>query len=162
MTKRERITVYCFLAFSFFICEESWRLGLGKLHQPGAGFLPFLSAMVIIAIAVVQLAMARFKSMASSEPFMKKERVFKFLGVVAICFGYGLLLDYIGFVLCTGIFVLISLKAIEPKSWRKAIVLSALTALITWLLFSHWLQVQTPQGRWVYPVYEKIVEALWK
>ena len=55
--------------------------------------------------------MGRRKTVVSGEPFFKKERLFKFLAVVAICFGYGLLLDYIGFVLCTGLFVVISLKS---------------------------------------------------
>jgi hypothetical protein len=47
MTKRDRITIYCFVVFSLFICEESWRLGLGNFNQPGPGFVPFGSAMII-------------------------------------------------------------------------------------------------------------------
>lgn len=162
MTRRDRITIYCFMAFSFFICEESWRLGLGSFHQPGPGFLPFGSALIIVAMGIVQLVMGRGKTVASPTPFFKKERVFKFLTVAAICFGYGMLLEYIGFVLCTGIFVVISLKTIEPKSWGKAILIAVLTAFLAWLLFDHWLQVQAPKGKWVYPIYERMGGALWK
>ncbi len=162
MTRRDRITIYCFLVFCLFICEESWRLGVGNLHRPGPGFLPFGSALIIIALAVGQLVMGRGKLVASAGPFFKKERLLKFLAVVAICFGYGLLLEYIGFVLCTGIFVLISLKSIEPKSWKKSILVAAATAFAAWLLFDHWLQIQAPKGSWIYPLYEKIGGLLWK
>ncbi len=161
MTRRDKITAYCFLVFSSFICEESWRLGLGKLHQPGPGFLPFGSALIIIALAVIQLVAAKGRVVASPEPFFKTERLFKFVTVVAICFGYGLLLEYVGFVLCTGVFVLIALKSIEPRRWPKAILISALTAFFAWLLFDHWLQIQMPKGTWVYPLYAKIRGALW-
>jgi hypothetical protein len=162
MTKRDRITNYCFIVFSFFICEESWRLGLGNFKHPGPGFLPFGSALIIILMAIGQLMVGRKKVVASEAPFFKKERIFKFLAVVVILFGYGLLLEYIGFVLCTGIFVLISLKTIEPKSWGKSILIAVLTAFVAWLLFDYWLQIQAPKGSWVYPIYERIGGVLWK
>jgi putative tricarboxylic transport membrane protein len=162
MRKRDRVALYCFIAFSIFILEESWRLGLGGLHQPGPGFLPFGCAAIIAIFAIIRLIIGRGKKVGSTGPFFKRERVFKFLVVVAICFGYGLLLSYIGFVLCTGIFVLISLKTIEPKTWGKAIFISVATAFATWLLFDYWLQIQAPKGTWVYPIYEKIGGILWK
>jgi hypothetical protein len=37
---RDRVGLYCFLASSIFVCEESWRLGLGDFHSPGPGFFP--------------------------------------------------------------------------------------------------------------------------
>ena len=162
MMRRDRITIYCFLTFSIFICEESWRLGLGNLHQPGPGFLPFGSALIIIILGVVQLLVGRGKTVANPAPFFKKERLFKFIAVVAMCFGYGLLLEYFGFVLCTGLFVFISLKTIEPKGWLKSILISAATAFAAWLLFDYWLQIQAPKGSWIYSIYEKIKELSWK
>lgn len=162
MTKEDRITIYCFLAFSLFICEEAWRLGVGNLHHPGPGFLPFASGFIIAALGIGQLV-AGWKSGAASEgPFFQKGRLFKLLAVLAICFGYGLLLEYLGFVLCTGLFVFISLKSIEPQKWGKSLLISVATAFATWLLFTHWLQIQTPKGSWVYPIYEKMGGILWK
>ena len=162
MTKRDRITIYCFLAFSIIVCEESWRLGLGDFNQPGPGFVPFGSAAIIIAMALIQLVVARGKRVTDSQPFFKKERLSPFLAVLAVCFGYGLLLEYLGFVLCTGLFVLVSLKSIEPKPWVKALMISVVTTFSTWLLFDYLLQMQAPKGRWVYPIYDIIRGGLWK
>lgn len=162
MSRPEKISYYCFLIFSLFICIESLRLGFGEFSAPGPGFLPFGTAVIIGILAIIRLVMGRGKKVASTEPFFMKERLFKFLWVVFICFGYGLLLYYIGFILCTGLFVLISLKTIEPKKWGHATLVSIATAFAAWLLFDHWLQIQAPKGVWVYPIYEQIKGLLWK
>ncbi len=162
MRPRDRVGLYCFLFFSIFVCEESWRLGLGDFHSPGPGFLPLGASAILGGLAIIRLVSGKKQTAESTEPFFNRKRLFKLFVVVLICFGYGLLLYYLGFVLCTGIFVLISLRAIEPKNWRKAIFISVVTAFAAWLLFDYWLQIQTPKGTWVYPVYEKMGRALWK
>ncbi len=162
MTRRDRVGLYGFVAFSLFICVESWRLGLGTFRHPGPGFLPFGAASIIIVLAIVQLMKARGKVLVSIEPLFKRERLFKFLCVVSICFGYGLLFYFVGFVLCTGLFVFIALKTIEPKGWGKTLFISAATAFVAYLLFDYWLQIQTPKGEWVYPIYQRIGGYLWK
>ncbi len=162
MRKRDRVALYCFLGFSIFIFEESWRLGLGSVHRPGPGFLPSGAALIIMILAILQLVAARGKKVQSVESFFQKERLFKFLIVVVTCFGFGLLLYYFGLIMCTGLFVLISLRAIEPKRWGRALFISVTTAFASWLLFDYWLKIQAPKGTWVYPIYETIRQLLWK
>ena len=162
MRIRDRVGLYCFLAFSVFVCEESWRLGLGDFHSPGPGFLPLGASAILGVLAIIRLISGRKQAVEKTEPFFERNRLFKFVVVVLICFGYGLLLYYLGLVLCTGIFVLISLKVIEPRSWRKAIFVSLVTAFAVWLLFDYGLQIQTPRGTWVYPIYQKMGKGLWK
>ncbi len=156
MRTRDRIGLYCFLAFSIFVCEESWRLGLGNLHLPGPGFLPFGASAIIVVLAIIRLMLGRKQRVASKEPFFIKERLVKFLTVVAIIFGYGLMLYYIGFFLCTLLFVGISVRAIEPKKWWIVIGVSLGSAIVAWLLFDYWLMVPVPKGIWVSAIYEKI------
>jgi hypothetical protein len=159
---RDRVGLYCFLVFSIFVCEESWRFGLGNFSSPGPGFLPLGASAILGILAIIRLIAGRKQAVEKAEPFFERKRLFKFVVVVLICFGYGLLLYRLGFVLCTGVFVLISLKVIEPKSWGKAVFVSVVTAFAAWLLFDYWLQIQTPKGTWVHPVYEKIGQVLWK
>ena len=162
MRRRDRVTLYCFLAFSIFVCEESWRLGLGNFQAPGPGFLPFGASAIIALFAIILLVSGRKKTVVSTEPFFKKERLFKFLAVLAITFGYGFLLYYIGFFLCTLLFVGISVRAIEPKKWWIVLGVSLGTAIAAWLLFDYWLMVQIPKGIWVGPLFDKIWRFLWK
>jgi putative tricarboxylic transport membrane protein len=157
MGRADRVVNYCFLIFSFFIIEESWRMGVGNLTRPGPGFLPFGCGLIILALGSVQLVIARSQSVASTGRFFRKERMFKLVAVVVMCFMFGLLLEYLGFILCTGLFVLISLRSIEPQKWGKSVLISSLTAFIAWLIFVYWLQVQIPKGAWIAPLWERIV-----
>ena len=162
MGRRDRITLYCFLAFSIFVCEESWRLGLGIFQMPGPGFLPFGASAVMGVIAIISLVLGRKQRVAIAEPFFKKERISRLLAVLATIFGYGFLLYYIGFFLCTLFFVGISVRAIEPKKSWIAIGFSLGSAIVAWLLFDYWLMVQIPKGIWVSPFFDKIWSFLWK
>ena len=162
MRRRDRITLYCFIAFSIFVCEESWRLGLGTFQMPGPGFLPFGASAIIGIIAIILLVSGRKQRVVSTEPFFKKERLVKFLGVLAITFGYGLLLYYIGFFLCTVLFVGISVRAMEPKKLWIVVGVSLGSAIVAWLLFDYWLMIQIPRGIWVSPFFDRIWRVLWK
>jgi putative tricarboxylic transport membrane protein len=154
MRIRDKVSLYCFIAFSIFILEESWRIGLGNLHQPGPGSLPFICAAILGLLALFLLVAGERKAVERKEPFFKKERLTKFLVVLLMCFGYGFALNYIGFVLCTWLFVLISMKTIDPKKWGHAVAVATVTAFVFWLVFDYWLQIQTPKGTWVYAIYE--------
>ena len=162
MTNRDRVTLYCFLAFSIFVCEESWRFGLGTFRNPGPGFLPCGASAIIGIIAIILLVLGRKQKLVSIEPFFKKERIFKFLGVLAIIFGYGFFLYYIGFFLCTFLLVGISVRAIEAKNWWIVIGVSLGAAIVAWLVFDRWLMVQVPKGIWVSPFFDKIWRVFWK
>ena len=60
MSKADRISGIFWLLFSVFVSIESYRLGLGNLHQPGPGFIFFWTAvaMGVLSIAVFVRAWA--------------------------------------------------------------------------------------------------------
>jgi len=162
MRMRDRATLYCFTAFSIFMCLESWRLGLGTFSTPGPGFLPFGASAVIGLIAISLLVLGRKQRVVSTEPFFKREGIFNLLIVLCLIFGYVFLLYYIGFFLCTLLFVLCCIRFIERRKWGVVIGTSIVTAVVAWLLFDYWLMVQLPKGIWVGPFFEKIWGFLWK
>jgi hypothetical protein len=160
MRKRDQVGLYCFIAFSIFVLVESWRIGLGNWRHLGPGFLPFSCAAIIGLFALFLLVVGKGKTVESKEPFFRKQTLTKFFAVLLMCFGYGIALQYIGFVLCTWLFVFISLRTIDPKKWGHAIAVSTVTACVFWLVFDYWLQIQTPKGTWVYAIYQSGL--LWK
>jgi putative tricarboxylic transport membrane protein len=161
MGRREKITLSCFLAFSIFVCEESWRLGLGNLNTPGPGFFPFAASAIIGVIAVILFVSGRKRAVVNAGPFFLRERLTKFLGIVGIIFCYGFMLDYIGFFLCTVLFVGVSVRVIEPKRWWVILVVSVGSAVAAWLLFDYWLMVQFPRGTWVGPISDRLWRLWW-
>jgi putative tricarboxylic transport membrane protein len=63
-----------------------------------------------------------------------------------ILFAYIILLEPLGFVLTSFVCLLALFKLSEPKKWLMPLVLSAATAVLSYLLFSVWLQCQLPKG----------------
>ena len=61
-------------------------------------------------------------------------------------FGYILILEYIGFIIATILFVGIILKSIEKKGWFLATWVSLVMALASYYVFKVWLQAELPKG----------------
>jgi hypothetical protein len=59
-----------------------------------------------------------------------------------------LLMKPLGFTLATVLFVGFLLRAIVPQRWPVVILVTLLTAAISFLVFEVWLQAQLPRGPW--------------
>lgn len=147
---RERITLFLFISVSLFFCIESWRLGVGSFKKPGVGFLPFVVSLAIGLLAIILLLKSVGRGhVKSAEPFFQREGVRKIIYMLCFLFAYPLLMNQLGFFLCTLLFVVLSLRVIEPQKWRVVILVSIGVTIISYLLFDVWLYVQFPEGRWV-------------
>jgi putative tricarboxylic transport membrane protein len=59
---------------------------------------------------------------------------------------YIVLLEPLGFLLTTFLFLLLLFKLSEPKRWLAPLIFSVTAAILSYLLFSVWLQCQFPRG----------------
>jgi hypothetical protein len=139
------------LLFSVVMTRESFRLPMGEMRDPGAGFFPLLIALLTGVLALIALAQAlRQKSekqgkeppSPSAEPF----RWWNLVIIVAALWAYALTLDQIGFLVDTFLFMLLLVKVIEPQSWAKSLIAALITAVASELFFNVLLQAQIPQG----------------
>lgn len=138
------------LLFSVAIAREAFRLPMGQMRDPGAGFFPLLIAVTTGLLALIALVNAlRQKKGAegteapgSAEPF----RWWNLAVILAAMVAYGLSLTTLGFTINTFLFMLLLLKVIEPQSWKKAILASAITAVASDLFFNLLLGAQIPPG----------------
>lgn len=150
MQKREKITLIIWLFLSLFICVESLRLGLGSLRAPGPGFLTFgVSVFLILCVGGLFLKQAGGKFNGNIVPLLKGKRIRDVIYTLVALFGYALLLERLGFFLCTVFFVGFSLKMIKPQSWRTVLVMSIGVAIFCHFLFNVWLTLQLPEGTWL-------------
>lgn len=67
--------------------------------------------------------------------------------MVALCV-YALALEPLGFVAATFALLLFFFKALERQRWLVALASSLTTALLTYLVFKVWLNVQLPAAPW--------------
>ncbi|HVN24475.1 MAG TPA: tripartite tricarboxylate transporter TctB family protein [Syntrophorhabdales bacterium] len=136
------------------MCLGSIQLKLGTFHTPGAGFLPFfagasLALFGLILVCSTLISQAKEGEAARDLGRLTKRRWKRFLNpslTVAILVGYILLLEPLGFLLTTFVCLLLLFKLAEPKKWLTPLLLSGSTAILSYLLFSVWLQCQLPKG----------------
>jgi putative tricarboxylic transport membrane protein len=148
MGKADRISGFFWLLFSVVASIESYRLGLGTLHQPGPGFLFFWTgiAMVIMSIVVIIRAWGLLKAGEAPSSIFEKENLLKIVFVLLALFLYAFLMEILGFILITLLLFLFLLGMIEKKSWYFTLFVSIAVTVIAYLLFETWLKSQLPQG----------------
>lgn len=148
MRKADRISGIFWLLFSVFISIESYRLGLGNLHQPGPGFIFFwtAAAMGVLSIAVSVRAWARKKSREPEGPIFSKENFLKIVFVLFSLFLYAFFMETLGFIPVTLLLFIFLLGMIEKKRWGLTIFVSVVVTGISYLVFEIWLKSQLPKG----------------
>jgi putative tricarboxylic transport membrane protein len=135
------------LFFSIYVCVVSWRLGLGSLHKPGSGFMPFWSAVLIAILAVILLVQEIRSARTAAQEERREKPNWKSIGLTLLFFlAYILLLEYVGFVVGTVLFIGATLKIIEKKGWLLSTWVSVAMAFACYYIFKVWLQAELPRG----------------
>lgn len=148
MGKADRISGSFWFIFSVMVSIESYRLGLGTLHQPGPGFLFFWAGIFLGILSVVVIIRA-WGSKKSGEPEISifgGQNMTKVVLVLISLFLYALLMEKIGFIIITLLLFVFLLGVIEKKRWFFAIFVSILVTVIAYLIFEVWLKSQLPKG----------------
>jgi putative tricarboxylic transport membrane protein len=148
MSKADRISGIFWLLFSVFVSIESYRLGLGTLHQPGPGFLFFWTgvAMGILSIAVFVRAWTGKRAEEPEGPIFGKENLLKIILVLLSLFLYAFFMETLGFIPITLLLFIFLLGMIEKKRWGFAVFVSVVVTGVSYLVFEIWLKSQLPKG----------------
>jgi hypothetical protein len=72
----------------------------------------------------------------------------RIVATMAALFVYALVLEHVGFVAATFALLLFLFKVLERQRWPVALASSLATALVTYLVFKVWLNVQLPAAPW--------------
>jgi putative tricarboxylic transport membrane protein len=148
MGRADRISGIFWLLFSAFISIESYRLGLGNLHQPGPGFIFFWTAIAMgtLSIAVFIRAWLEEKTGGRESPVFGKENVLKIILVLLSLFLYAFFMEALGFMPVTLLLFIFLLGMIEKRRWMFTIFVSVAVTGISYLVFEIWLKSQLPKG----------------
>jgi putative tricarboxylic transport membrane protein len=138
---RDRVSGLAWLAVAIFVAVQSFALKLGTLHRPGPGFFPFWGAVVLGLLSVI-LLVSRPRGVSASASGV---RSWTLVMVAGALLGYVLLLERLGFVAVTFLFLLLLFR-VGRKGW----LVSGLSALVgagaCYALFQLWLKTQLPRG----------------
>lgn len=130
-----------------YFIYAGWDLGLGKLRDPGSGFMIFWVGwiMAVLSLLVVAAAIRSHVTTTLRNLWAGTEQGRLFRAVLALCV-YAVLLPYLGFIPSTWLLMIVLLRAIEPPRWWVTIMLALGAALFCDLVFRRWLGVQLPLG----------------
>src|SRR5512143_2089051 len=142
MKRAEQITCLLWLALAVCLCTGSYRLNVGTPSEPGSGFLPFGTGLLLGVLAFVHLARITLRK-AEREEFLQGEFQWKRgAWVVGSLLLYSLLLPRLGYLITTFLFMAVLFSVYERKKWWVVGSASLLVIALTYLVFHHWLKVQ--------------------
>jgi putative tricarboxylic transport membrane protein len=137
------------ILFSVVMSGEAFRLPMGEMRDPGAGFFPLLIGLVTGLLALIALVQSLGKKEKNHAPAPRTTEPFRWWNLVVITaalIAYALTLTTLGFMINTFLFMLILLKVIEPQTWKKAVLAALITAVTSDLFFNVLLGAQIPSG----------------
>jgi putative tricarboxylic transport membrane protein len=133
------------VSISFF----SQRTGIGYLTEPGAGFVALASGLFLIAIGFVMSMIPKEKGDPHAEPAApmdRSRRSFRILLTIALLVLYGLLLEPLGYVLTTFLFMAGLFYDLEKRRIAVPLFASFASVAATYGLFEIWLKARFPRG----------------
>jgi putative tricarboxylic transport membrane protein len=145
--KRTYVVVNIFwLVLSTAVCVESWSLKVGGLHNPGPGFLPFYTAILLGLLALISLLQTLKESEGSASEIWGGIQFGKLAILLGALFLYVFLLDWLGFLLGTFLLLLVLFRIVEPYGWKTILLSSLLTIGGMYLFFVILLESRLPRG----------------
>lgn len=123
--------------------------GLGTVGDTGAGFFPFVVALVLVAASVTVLVRSRRDPVPTEENSAEGDddvhwwRIAGVLGAALLVPAMG---ETVGMVVTLSISLVLIAKIMGVSRWVNALILGVAFGAATWLIFVYWLFVPLPAG----------------
>jgi hypothetical protein len=121
--------------------------GLGSMGDTGAGFFPFVVAVVLVAASVTVLIQSRRGTVPSEEKEDDGDvhwwRIAGVLGAALLVPAVG---ETVGMIVTLSVALVLIAKIMGVSRWLNALILGVAFGAATWLIFVYWLFVPLPAG----------------
>lgn len=133
------------LFIAAYVCREAMKSGIGSVHVPGPGFVPFLTGIVLAALSCTLLVSATLRrSQGKMSDLWKGLAWSKVIIAAAALFVYCILLPVLGYLIATfGLMVLMLATTKRLNLWLQALVALVITSS-SYFIFHTLLGVQLP------------------
>jgi hypothetical protein len=141
----DRILALLIALLGVYIAYESaYVLGLGSIHNPDSGFMPFYIGLSFIILG----GLWAFKSRSAgseAESFIEKNKLLQPALAVAVMLYYAATFKGLGYVTATLTFVAFWEKLIERQNWTNTFLIAVLSTVGMYLLFGILLEAPLPR-----------------
>ena len=142
----EKLVNLCLLLVSvFYLSYSQTHYKLGTVRVPKEGFMPLLLGIGMVGLSGF-LTLQSFVGKGDAKNVKLNLPWLRFIGMVAVSFAYALLLNKVGYLLCTFVFLLAVLKLSKLEGWKLPLIISVVASVAFYLLFKVALGVMLPAG----------------
>ena len=137
------------ITLALFTCIGGLRLGFGSFHQPQAGFMPFLSGLLLGLLALADLIsglLTQWKGEKKDKEIWSEIGWGKIIITLAVLFIYTALFSALGFIIGTILLLLFLFRLMEPRPWWIVLTASLVTTGLFYVGFKIGLDSQLPRG----------------
>jgi putative tricarboxylic transport membrane protein len=154
-THKDLISGSFLLLVGLFLAIHSTDLRIWSRSGPGAGFFPLIIGLIICLLSLILLSQyilskrVRDKTKTSSRiapPEQERPTLIKVYSYALLMVLYGLLMESVGFLIMTFLFLFIVLKYTERQGWRRTLRIGSISTVVSYLLFEYFLGVPLPVG----------------
>ena len=149
MKKADMITAIILLVLSGFVIQDAWRMPSSASFGPGAGFLPFWLS-VLLAVFAIILFVSAWRRKATEKDghsiFPGKQAL---LAITMVMVGLGVyieLIEILGFLIDTFLFILFLMKVVEKEKWPLTLMVAAGATAVLFITFQYLLQITLPSN----------------
>jgi hypothetical protein len=143
----DRASSLFWLFVAVVVSVASFRLDVGSLRTPGMGFMPFGAAVLLGLLAAISFFQPAVKEKAADKPpVFTGTRWSKVLFVFAGLLIYVQAIPLTGYNISTFLLMTFLFWIVERQKVWKVAIFALLTTVITYYVFSKWLNCQFPVG----------------
>ena len=148
MFNHDQVSSASWFFIGVIITLASIPYGLGGIHSPGTGFMPFLTGLAICILSIIEFLSATRKNREGEKwkSLFAGFRWEKPLITLAALLVYALLWNKLGYLLDSALLVGFLLRFIYPQKWFVVIIGAILISSVSYLIFEIWLNAQLPKG----------------
>ncbi len=121
----------------------------GTIHEPGPGFFPFWLGILLTGMSlwlIIRESRGKASSAMIRDLLSEKIRWGKVLAALAALVAYGVLMEHVGFIIVTFLFLAFLLWFVDPQPWKKVIGWALCGSVGCYLIFEVWLKLRLPAG----------------
>jgi hypothetical protein len=122
---------------------------VGKLTQPGPGYLPLALGIILILLSLILLVGQMKKTPGAGQAVLPaagsggwKRVVYTVLVLIVAAF----FLERVGYLLTFFFLIVLLMKGVERQSWKRILLTALLTTVCVYVVFVLLLEQQLPRG----------------
>ncbi len=132
---------------AFVVSVASYRLGLGTFRSPSIGFMPFGAALLLGLLSLISFLQASMKERVSRQaPLFRNTLWPRVLFVFLVLLAYAQTIPLLGYNVSTFVLMALLFWIVERQKVWKVMAYALVTTVITYYVFSKWLNCQFPVG----------------